>query len=195
MSNTDKRLSVCPEALAIPTHGPMDSFNASTWPACYVEWWFGDGAPGLDRERPMLFEQVARRLLDVEEREYRLDAGEMPCVASAQSCFNAPEIIAVLGEVVRRVRLFKGARAAIGRRGFDADLKALASAACEANLRREGAEVITPHVVEVDAPATAHLLRALVLHASDLVVHALPLLGGVRCTRGAVTCPEKSRAR
>ena len=62
-TNTDRRLPVCPTALAIPTQAPMDSFNARTWPPCYVEWWFGDGAPGLDRERPMLFEQVARRLI------------------------------------------------------------------------------------------------------------------------------------
>ena len=50
IADTDMRLSVCPTALAIPTQAPMDSFNARTWPACYVEWWFGDGAPGLDRE-------------------------------------------------------------------------------------------------------------------------------------------------
>ena len=41
------------------------------------------------------------------------------------------EIIAVLGDVVRRMRLLKGVRAAIGRKGFDADLKVLASATSE----------------------------------------------------------------
>ena len=38
VADTDRRLSVCPMALAIPTQAPMDSFNARTWPACYVEW-------------------------------------------------------------------------------------------------------------------------------------------------------------
>ena len=103
-------------------------FHATTWPACYVEWWFGDGAPGLDRERPMLFEDVARRLIDIEEHEYTLATDDVPYVASCQSRFNNPEIIAVMGDVVRRMRLLKGTRAAIGRKGFDADLKALASA-------------------------------------------------------------------
>ena len=61
VASTDRRFSVCPMALAIPTQEPLDSWNATTWPACYVEWWFGDGCPGLERDRPMLLEQVARR--------------------------------------------------------------------------------------------------------------------------------------
>ena len=74
MDKADARLDVCPTALAIPTQGPLDSFNARTYPACYVEWWFGDGAPALERDRPMLFEQVARRLLNIEEHEYHLNS-------------------------------------------------------------------------------------------------------------------------
>jgi hypothetical protein len=128
VAETDRRLSVCPMALAIPTQGPLDSFGARTYPACYVEWWFGDGAPGLDRERPMLFEQVARRLINIEEHQYSLASDTEPYKAACQSLFNNPEIIAVLGDVVRRMRLLKGTRAAIGRKGFGVDLKALASA-------------------------------------------------------------------
>ena len=37
----------------------------------------------------------------------------------------------MLFDVVRRMRLLKGTKAAIGRKGFDADLKALASATSE----------------------------------------------------------------
>ena len=118
VAETDRRLSVCPMALAIPTQGPLDSFGARTYPACYVEWWFGDGAPGLDRERPMLFEQVARRLINIEEHQYSLAGDAEPYKAACQSRFNNPEIIAVLGDVVRRMRLLKGTRAAIGRKGF-----------------------------------------------------------------------------
>ena len=76
----------------------------------------------------MPFEQVARRLIDIEEHEYTLATDDVPYVASCQSRFNNPEIIAVLGDVVRRMRLLKGTRAAIGRKGFDADLKVLAEA-------------------------------------------------------------------
>ena len=110
VASTDRRFSVCPTAVAIPTQAPMDSFHATTWPACYVEWWFGDGAPGLERDRPMLFEQVARRLIDIEEHEYTLATDDVPYVASCQSRFNNPEIIAVMGDVVRRLKLLKGTR-------------------------------------------------------------------------------------
>jgi hypothetical protein len=114
-AGADARRTVCPQALAIPTQQPMDSFDARTWPASYVEWWYGDGAPNLDRQRPMLFEQVARRVINIEELEYALSTDVQPYEASCQSRFNTPEIIAVLGDVARRLRLLKGTRAAIGR--------------------------------------------------------------------------------
>ena len=128
VAESDVRLTVSPEALAIPTEGPLDSFGPRAWPACYVEWWFGDGAPGLSRDRPMLFEQVARRLVDIEEHEYALPSDTQVYRASRQSRFNRPEIIAVMGDVVRRLRLLRGVRVAVGRKGFTADLKAIASA-------------------------------------------------------------------
>ena len=115
----------------MPTDKPLDSFDCRTWPASFVESWFGDGAPNLDRERPMLFEQVARRLIDIEELEYSLPSDPEPYEASCQSRFSSPEIIAVLGDVVRRLRLLKGTRAAVGRKGFSADLKALATASLD----------------------------------------------------------------
>ena len=43
--------------------------------------WFGDCAPNLDRDWPMLFEQVARRLINVEELD------EVAC----QGRFSSPE--------------------------------------------------------------------------------------------------------
>ena len=65
----------------------------------------------------MLFEQVARRLINLEEHEYSLANDQEPYKAARQSRFNNPEIIAVLGDVIRRLRLRKGTRAAIGRKG------------------------------------------------------------------------------
>ena len=79
----------------------------------------------------MLFEQVARRVIDIEELEYALASDLEPCKASCQSRFNNPEIIAVLGDVVRRLQLRKGTRAVAGRQGFSADLRALATASVE----------------------------------------------------------------
>ena len=50
--------------------------------------YFGDGAPALERDRPMLFEQVARRLLNIEEHEYQLNSDLAPYRASCTSRFN-----------------------------------------------------------------------------------------------------------
>ena len=52
-------------------------------------------------------------------------------MAKGQSRFATPEIIAVLGDVVRRLKLLKGTRAAIGRPGFQADLNVLANASSQ----------------------------------------------------------------
>ena len=50
---------------------------------------------------------------------------------SAQSRFVKPEIVAVLGGVVRRMKMSRGTRAAIGRKRFGADLKTLANSTYE----------------------------------------------------------------
>ena len=52
-------------------------------------------------------------------------------VASKQSRFNTPDIVAVLGDVVRRLKLLKGVRAAVGRKGFGKDLQVLANASVD----------------------------------------------------------------
>ena len=41
----------------------------------------------------MLFEEVARRLINIEEHEYSLPNDEEKYVAARQSRFNAPEIV------------------------------------------------------------------------------------------------------
>ena len=122
-----------PQALAIPTQAPLDPYDARTWSAAFVQFWFGDGAPNLDRDRPMLFEEVARMLINREELEYALssDSESQPYRASSQSRFNTPELVAVMGDVIRRLKLLKGTRASVQRSGFDSDVKSLASASLD----------------------------------------------------------------
>ena len=79
----------------------------------------------------MLYDEVARRLLDLEEQEYHLDSASEVYEANEQSRFDNPEIVAVLGDCVRRLALLKGTKAAVGRKGFDGDLKALQEASLE----------------------------------------------------------------
>ena len=64
----------------------------------------------------MLFEQVAKRLIDIEEHEYTLETDENPYRAACRSRFAKPEIIAVLGDVKRRLKHLRGKRVAIGRK-------------------------------------------------------------------------------
>ena len=51
----------------------------------------------------MLFEQVSRRLIDIEEHEYALASDDVPYIASKQSRFNNPVIIVMMGDLVRRM--------------------------------------------------------------------------------------------
>ena len=160
-------------ALAIPVNAPLDTFDARTWPACFVPFWFGDGAPNLRRDRPMLFEQTARMLLEREELEYHLPDDETPYRARAPSRFVTPEITAVLGDVVRRLRLLQGTRAAMARKGFGADLKAIASATAADFMEAAGIakpdESILSGAGRSDMPAKVKTaLRSLLLSTSDV---------------------------
>ena len=72
-----------------------------------------------------MYEQVARRLLTIEEHKYGLTSDTESYKAACRNKFGDPEIEATLRNVVRRLRLLKGIRAAIGRKGFSAELKVL----------------------------------------------------------------------
>ena len=119
----------------------------------------------------MLFEQFAQRLYDIEEMEYSLETDQVQYVASAQSRFVKPEIVAVLGDVVRRMKMSRGTRAAIGRKGFDADLVTLASASYEDFM--EAMKISTPNETIVPAanrsdmpPKIRTAMRTLLLSSS-----------------------------
>ena len=121
----------------------------------------------------MLLEQVAKRLLNIEEHQYSLTTDEQPYKASGQSRFNTPEIIAVLGDVVRRMKLLKGTRTAIGRKAFSTDLKAIASATSADFM--EAMKIVGPKETIVSAASRAEMpakvksaLRALLLSTSDV---------------------------
>ena len=121
----------------------------------------------------MLFEEVARRLVNLEELEYTLPSDDEPYVASKQSRFNTPEIVAVLGDVVRRLRLLKGTRATVGRKGFSGHLESLADASVEdfleaSNIANPNESIVTA-VSRPDMPANVRTaLRTLLLSTSDV---------------------------
>ena len=55
------------------------------------------------RRGPHALHNVARRLIDIEEHKHALATDEVPYVASHQARINNPEIIAIVGDMVRRM--------------------------------------------------------------------------------------------
>ena len=112
-------------------------------------------------------------MINLEEMQYSLPSDAEPYVAASRSRFGSPEIIAVLGDVVRRLKLLKGTKAAVGRKGFSADLKALAEASLEdfmtaTNLAKPG-DSITTAAARADMPAKVKTaFRTLLLSTSDV---------------------------
>ena len=103
--------------------------------------------------------------------EYSLETDQVQYVASTQSRFVKPGIVAVLGDVVRRMKMSRGTRAAIGRKGFDADLKVLASSSYEGFM--EAMRIATPNETIVSAASRSDMppkirtaLRTLLLSTS-----------------------------
>ena len=114
-------------------------------------------------------------LLNREELEYSLpsDSESQPYRASGQSRFNAPELVAVLGDVIGRLNLLKGTRASVQRSGFDGDVKALASASLDdfmiaTNIAKPNESIATA-ASRSDMPAKVKTaLRTLLLSTSDV---------------------------
>ena len=164
---------VSPTALAVPINEPLSAYDPRTYPISSVHWWFGDGAPNLQRQRPMLFEEVARRLIDVEEMEYMLPGDETPYEARSPSRFTDPEVLAMLGDSVRRLKMLQGVRATIQRRGFWQDLKSIAEATVEdfmaANKLATRNESMGSAAARADMPAKVRAaLRTLLLSTANV---------------------------
>ena len=171
-TSAEQMRSVDTVSLAVPTkHKPLQSWDPRTWPACFTEWWFGDGAPNLARDRPMLFEELAPMLLDREELEYALDEDQTVYTARAPSRFVAPEIVAVLGDVRRRLALLRGTRMQTQRQGFRRDLEAICSATpadYEAALGLSDQSILGALAHKEVAKSVKTALRTLLLSTSDI---------------------------
>ena len=121
----------------------------------------------------MLFEEVAAMVIDREELEYYLEDDDAPYRARAPSRFVAPEIVAVLGDVRRRLALLRGTRAATQRRGYRKDLQAICGATeadYEAALGLAGPrDSILGALGRKEMPAAVKTaLRTLLLSTSDV---------------------------
>ena len=66
----------------------------------------------------MLFEEVAKMLVDREELEYQLPDDVAPYEARSPSRFTEPEVMVMLDDACRRLKMLQGVRATVQRKGF-----------------------------------------------------------------------------
>ena len=127
----DERCPVETQALSVPTNEPLSMFDARTWPASLVEFFYGDCAPFLDSEVPLTCEEVFASLLVREELEYSLPDDDVPYKARTQNRWSTPEVVALFADVRRRLATLAGARATFRRKGFTETVKKVAEARAE----------------------------------------------------------------
>ena len=120
----------------------------------------------------MLFQEVARRLIDVEAMEYVLPGDEIPYKARSPFRFTDPEVLAMLGDP-EVLEVLQGVRATIQRRGSWQDLKNIAEATVEefmtANKLATRAESMGSAAARADMPAKVRAaLRTLLLSTANV---------------------------
>ena len=103
-----------PRTLHIRSGKPENMFEASAWPAAFVEFFYGDCAPNLDRPQRVGIRQLFHYLASREELEYSLETDrDDPLIpegcyrAPPQSRWNSPEFMAVFADVVRKLRILQ----------------------------------------------------------------------------------------
>ena len=125
----------------VPGCEALSMFDPLTWTRCFSEFWFGDCLPNdKKRPRPVSFEVLFPALMDREELSYDLPSDKTGYCPSPRSRFDTPEHILVFGDSLRRLRMFRGARLALKRKGFQTDVAVIAKATaadCEKALETE----------------------------------------------------------
>ena len=102
------------KTLHIKSGRPMNMFHASAWAAAFVEFFYGDCAPNLDRPRKVGVRELFDYLASREELEYSLTSDkENPLIpggcyrAPPQSRWNTPEFMAIFADVVRKILILQ----------------------------------------------------------------------------------------
>lgn len=131
VSQSQSAQAVNSYGLAVPTNEPLSFYKASTWPACFTEFVYGDGVPNLARDRPLLFEEVFCCLVNRQELQYTIPGEGSNFKAPTNNRFASPEMIAIFADVRRRLALLSSARALVTRAGFGKDLQLIAQATSE----------------------------------------------------------------
>ena len=102
------------KTLHIKSGKPLNLFEAAVWAAAFVEFFYGDCAPNLERPRKVGVRELFDYLASREELEYSLTSDkENPLIpggcyrAPPQSRWNTPEFMAIFADVVRKILILQ----------------------------------------------------------------------------------------
>jgi len=100
--------------LHIKSGKPVNMFQAPAWAAAFVQFFYGDCAPNLDRPRRIGMRELFNYLANREELEYSLESDaddilipESGYRAPPQSRWNTPEFMAIFADTVRKVAILQ----------------------------------------------------------------------------------------
>ena len=100
--------------LLIKAGQPLDMFAASAWIASFVEFFYGDCAPNLQRPTDITWRELFRYLMRRQELEYHLpDDATNPDIpggcyrAPRHSRWDTPEFAAIFGDTLRRIQILQ----------------------------------------------------------------------------------------
>ena len=103
-----------PRTLHVRSGKPVNMFEPPAWSAAFVEFFYGDCAPNLDRPQRVGVRELFHYLASREELEYSLEADkDDPLIpggcyrASPQSRWNSPEFMAIFADVVRKLHILQ----------------------------------------------------------------------------------------
>ena len=103
-----------PKTLRIKSGKPVNMFEPASWAAAFVQFFYGDCAPNLDRPRNVRMRDLFAYLAQREELEYVLESdANDPLIAGGcyrappHSRWNTPEFMAVFADVVRKVTILQ----------------------------------------------------------------------------------------
>ena len=101
-----------PQTLHVKSSKPVNMFEPQAWPAAFVQFFYGDCAPNLDRPTRVDIRSLFKYLLEREELEYTLASYKSdPLIpggcyrAPFHSRWNTPELVAVFADVVRKLAI------------------------------------------------------------------------------------------
>lgn len=123
--------------LIIKSGEPLDMMKAAAWSMSFVEFFYGDCAPNLDRpNKSMSWRRLFKYLTQREELEYHLPSDtenpDIPggCyVAHTQSRWNTPEMICIFADRVRNIHILQTTTFMFSRKhgGWDKDMRLIAN--------------------------------------------------------------------